>query len=93
MFDRFTYGARQVVVLAQESARRRGSGQIESSDLLGGILLIPGDDEPATHLLRAAGLSAEILHAPGEPGPAGNIPFAPGTKRAPPPGANSIERS
>ncbi|WP_042453931.1 Clp protease N-terminal domain-containing protein [Streptacidiphilus jiangxiensis] len=81
VFDRFTSGARQVVVLAQESARRRGSDRIESSDLLGGILLLPGD-EPATRVLRAARLRAETLHVAGPPGPAGNIPFTDEAKQS-----------
>ena len=73
MFERFTDGARQVVVRAQEDARRLGHNYIGCEHLL---LAAAGAAEPAGVVLRGQGVTperveAEILRTIG-PGPAGS---------------------
>jgi ATP-dependent Clp protease ATP-binding subunit ClpA len=60
MFERFAHSARNVVVLAQDEARRLGHGQIGSPHLL---LALLGDPAPSGvgELLRENGVSAEAV--------------------------------
>ena len=60
MFERFTDGARQVVVRAQEDARRLGHSYIGSEHLL---LAAAGASEPAGVVLRDQGVTPERVEA------------------------------
>ena len=60
MFERFTDEARQVVVGAQEEARRLRADQVSPVHLL---LALAGGDGPGGRLLQAAGLDADRLRA------------------------------
>jgi len=59
MFERFTDAARQVVVLATESARAADDDRIRAAHLLVGVAAL--DDDPAGGALRSLGLDAERL--------------------------------
>lgn len=60
MFERFTSGARRVVVLAQEEARDRRAGSIRTEHLLLGLYSVP--DSPAVRLLAERGVDrAEVV--------------------------------
>lgn len=76
MFERFSAGARQVVVDAQEDARTRGQSTVRTENLL--VCLAEatiGDDTTAAELLTALGVAAADVRAavdrlPGASGPA-----------------------
>jgi ATP-dependent Clp protease ATP-binding subunit ClpA len=75
MFERFTGTARQVVVQAQEDARRLGHGHIGCEHLL---LAVAATGEPAGAVLRDHGVTperveAEILHTVGRGQAAGPL--------------------
>ena len=90
MFERFTDDARQVVVHAQEEARRLGHDHLGTEHLLLGILRLPGDGiapgvldrlgvtllDVRDHVARTAGTDRA-----GEAGAGGQIPFTEGAKR------------
>jgi prophage maintenance system killer protein len=86
LFGRFTDGARQVVVLAQEEARMLDHNYIGTEHLLLG-LIHPGDGV-AAEALKSAGISlpdvreqvAEII-GHGQQAPSGHIPFTPRAKK------------
>jgi catechol 2,3-dioxygenase-like lactoylglutathione lyase family enzyme len=87
VFERFTERARQVVVLAQDEARRLGHGSIGVEHLLLGLLA--EKEGLAARTLGAAGLTVEavrhrvrLLVGDGEPAPTGQIPITPHAKRA-----------
>jgi ATP-dependent Clp protease ATP-binding subunit ClpC len=82
MFERFTDQARQVVVFAQEEARLMRHGHIGTEHLL--VALARVDDEVATPMLAAHGLSGEKTRAEvvaivgiGNSEPGGQLPFTP----------------
>jgi ATP-dependent Clp protease ATP-binding subunit ClpA len=86
MFERFTDGARRVVVLAQEEARMLGHNHIGSEHLLLG--LAHGQSGIASHVLAAEGVTlerariqVEELAGPGRESPSGHIPFTRQAKR------------
>jgi len=86
MFERFTDGARRVVVLAQEEARMLGHHHIGSEHLLLG--LAHDESGVAAHVLTAAGITlerarvqVEELASPGSRSPMGHIPFTRQAKR------------
>ncbi|GAA4976379.1 Clp protease N-terminal domain-containing protein [Kineococcus glutinatus] len=58
MFERFTHAAREVVVGAQQQARRLGHEEIRAEHLL--LALVAGEDA-ATAALRRCGLDAQAL--------------------------------
>ena len=60
MFERFTDGARNVLVRAQEDARRLGHGYIGGEHLL---LALAAADEPAGAILRDQGVTPERVEA------------------------------
>lgn len=63
MFERFSQEAREVVVRAQEIARTRGQGRIDSRHLLHGLMQVP---ELRTVFERFALTQADLLAAMGE---------------------------
>jgi ATP-dependent Clp protease ATP-binding subunit ClpA len=86
MFERFTDGARRVVVLAQEEARMLGHHHIGSEHLLLG--LAHDESGMTAHVLTAAGITlervrveVEDLASPGSKPPTGHIPFTRQAKR------------
>ncbi len=85
MFERFTEGARQVVVLAQEEARLLAHMHIGTEHLLLGVIRQEDDVLP---VLQARGLSLENARAEvlelvprGDETLSGQIPFTPGAKK------------
>src|SRR5262249_31372696 len=86
MFERFTDGARRVVDLAQDEARRRNTNFIGTEDILLG-LIGEGEGVAAKALVSLGiGLTAvrqevEKLLGPGLNPTSGDIPFAPRGKR------------
>ncbi len=85
MFERFTDGARRVVVLAQEQARILNHNYIGTEHLLLGLLT----DASATEVLLRLGVDpaavksdVEATIGRGPHPPSGHIPFTPGAKRA-----------
>ena len=87
MFTRFTSVARQVVILAQEEARRLRHPKIDTEHLLLGLIGVP--EGRAAELLTEAGLDLGELRAEIEaaatPGPSpvsGHVPFTPAAKKA-----------
>jgi ATP-dependent Clp protease ATP-binding subunit ClpA len=86
MFERFTEGARQVVVLAQEESRLLGHNYIGTEHLLLGVLR--QDDEGVTSTLAAHGITLDTVRAdivqivgPGNENTSGQIPFTPRAKK------------
>ncbi|MBA2280570.1 MAG: hypothetical protein H0W25_04940 [Acidimicrobiia bacterium] len=86
MFERFTTGARRVVVLAQEEARRAGYPYIGTEHLLLGMLAAEGT--PAHRTLLDLGVTLERARAAveeavpaGKGAPAPHIPFNPRAKK------------
>jgi ATP-dependent Clp protease ATP-binding subunit ClpA len=86
MFERFTDGARRVVVLAQEEARMLGHNHIGSEHLLLG--LAHEQSGMAAHVLAAEGITlerariqVEELAGPGRESPTGHVPFTRQAKR------------
>jgi ATP-dependent Clp protease ATP-binding subunit ClpA len=61
MFERFTAGARQVVVAAQAEARALGHGHIGTEHVL--IALLAEDDGTITPLLQGSGIDADFVRA------------------------------
>ncbi|MBP3036411.1 hypothetical protein J2M53_09105 [Arthrobacter sp. zg-ZUI100] len=59
MFERFTQGARDVVIGAQEQARALGAREITAEHLLLGILA--GRDNPATLALHQLGIERDTV--------------------------------
>lgn len=87
MFEKFTDGARKVMVLAQEEARKLGQMYVGTEHLLLGLLR-EGDGIAAKALQKldvsyeqALGQIKEISSTPDDPPPAGHIPFTPRAKR------------
>jgi len=86
MFERFNQTARQVVVNAQEEARRLRHNHIGTEHVLLGLLY--EQDQIADRVLRSLGLTPELVRdqvveivAPGEEVTAGQIPFTPRAKK------------
>ena len=87
MFEKFTDGARKVMVLAQEEARKLGQLYVGTEHLLLG--LIREEDGIAAQALKKLDVSYEetleqvkqVAAKPEEPAPAGHIPFTPRAKR------------
>ena len=87
MFEKFTDGARKVMVLAQEEARKLGQMYVGTEHLLLG--LIREEDGIAAQALRRLDVTYEdaleqikqVAEKPDEPAPAGHIPFTPRAKR------------
>lgn len=86
MFERFTDRARQVVVLAEEEARRLDHDSIGTEHLLLALLRV---EDLANTLLRDRGLDYDATRkrleagsGPGTPSPSGHIPFAAPAKKA-----------
>jgi ATP-dependent Clp protease ATP-binding subunit ClpA len=90
MFERFTEGARQGVVMAQEEARRLKHDRIGRGHLLLGIMR--EEDGVGSRVLLSLGLTIEQVRAVfvalvpvgprGDEEMRGQIPFTPGAKRA-----------
>ncbi len=87
MFERFTDGARQVVVLAQDEARTLGNDSIGTEHLLLGLLR--EENGVAAQVLAALGITLEdartnaarvVGGTPGKP-VTGQIPFTPQAKK------------
>jgi ATP-dependent Clp protease ATP-binding subunit ClpA len=86
MFERFTNHARQVVVQAQEEARRLQHNYIGTEHILLGLLGDPGS--VACRVLRGVDMSLEgardevrAIIGTGKKTPAGHIPFTPRAKK------------
>ena len=86
MFERFSDGARRVVVLAQEEARVLGHDYVGSEHLL--LALARGDSGVTSGVLVAHGLTPPEIRGAirdvvgaGGPAPSGHIPFTPRAKR------------
>jgi ATP-dependent Clp protease ATP-binding subunit ClpC len=87
VFERFTERARQVVVFAQDEARRLGHGYIGTEHLLLGILR--EEEGLGARVLGSLGVAVEetrervaTIVGRGDETPAGQIPFTPNAKRA-----------
>jgi Antitoxin FitA-like, ribbon-helix-helix/Clp amino terminal domain, pathogenicity island component len=88
MFTRFTTGARQAVVGAQEHARELGHHHVGTEHLLAGVLDVTAGG-PLGKPLASLGLTpklarAELERMPGvrDEAPTGQIPFTPAAKQA-----------
>jgi len=86
VFERFTEGARQVVVLAQDEARLLGHGHVGTEHLLLG--LVREREGVAARVLAAFDMTEESVRAkvaaivdPGERSSAGAVPFTPPRRR------------
>lgn len=86
MFERFTDGARRVVVLAQEEARILNHNYIGTEHLLLG--LVHDDRGGAAATLRSMGIGLEDVRSQvlqiighGQRAPSGHIPFTPRAKK------------
>ena len=86
MFERFTYRARRVVVLAQEEARMLNHNYIGTEHILLG--LIHEGEGVAAKALEALGISLEAVRSQveeiigqGQQAPSGHIPFTPRAKK------------
>ena len=87
MFERFTDGARRVVVLAQEEARRLDHNYIGTEHLVLGLWAESSGGVAA--VASELGLSLEMLRTEveerigrGDQTPGGHVPFTPGAKKA-----------
>ena len=87
MFERFTGEARQVIVLAQEEARRLDHNYIGTEHLLLAFVKLPGE-VTAVKALRTLGFTPEGIAADverivgrGSETPSGHIPFTPRAKK------------
>ena len=87
MFERYTEGARQVVVLAQDEARRFGHPYIGTEHLLLG--LVREDKGIAARALDALDVTVEkvrheveVIVGHSDEAPTGQIPFTPTAKKA-----------
>lgn len=89
MFERFTDGARRVVTLAQEEARRLQNQQIRTGHMMLGFFLLEGEDsdEIPVEILEDFGYSPTIVKeragilAGFVPSP-GHVPFTSESKKA-----------
>ncbi len=87
MFEKFTDGARKVMVLAQEEARKLGQMYVGTEHLLLG--LIREEDGIAAQALRKLDVTydetldqiKQVAAKPDEPTPGGHIPYTPRAKR------------
>ncbi len=87
MFEKFTDGARKVMVLAQDEARKLGKVYVGTEHILLG--LIREEDGIAAQALKSLDVTydaaleqiKQISPASDEPAPAGHIPFTPRAKR------------
>ena len=87
MFEKFTDGARKVMVLAQEEARKLGQMYVGTEHILLG--LIREEDGIAAQALKKLDVTyddaleqiKQVAEQPGEATPAGHIPFTPRAKR------------
>jgi ATP-dependent Clp protease ATP-binding subunit ClpA len=86
MFERFTDGARRVVVMAQEEARMLNHNYIGTEHILVG--LVRDDDGVAGEGLESLGISVEAVRqqveeivGKGEQAPSGHVPFTPRAKK------------
>jgi ATP-dependent Clp protease ATP-binding subunit ClpC len=86
MFERFTDGARQDVVLAQEEARLLRHNYIGTEHILLGLLR--AEDSVAARALESLGVSlaqaraeVEAIIGRGQQAPSAHIPFTPRAKR------------
>jgi hypothetical protein len=86
MFERFTDGARRVVVLAQEESRLLNHNYIGSEHILLGLVSV--GEGVAADALASLGISLESLRArvldiigEGPQAPSGHIPFTPRAKQ------------
>ena len=87
MFEKFTDGARKVMVLAQEEARKLGQMYVGTEHLLLG--LICEEDGIAAQALRKLDVTYDetleqvkaVASKPDEPTPGGHIPYTPRAKR------------
>ena len=86
MFERFTERARQVVVLAQDEARRLNHNYIGTEHILLG--LIREGEGVAAKALESLGISLEAVRQQveeiigrGQQAPSGHIPFTPRAKK------------
>ena len=87
MFEKFTDGARKVMVLAQEEARKLGQMYVGTEHILLG--LIREEDGIAAQALKKLDVTyddaleqiKQVAEQPGEATPAGHIPFTPLAKR------------
>jgi ATP-dependent Clp protease ATP-binding subunit ClpA len=86
MFERFSPSGRQVIVLAQDEARRFNHNYIGTEHLLLGLLAEP--DGVARRALQAAGVTLDDARAGveaavgrGKRPPSGHIPFTPSAKK------------
>ena len=61
MFERFTEGARKVVVLAQQETRRFWHGYVGTEHLLLGLLLDESEDSAAGMVLKDLGVTLEAV--------------------------------
>ena len=87
MFERFTERARQVIVLAQDEARRLQHNYIGTEHLLLGLLR--EEEGMAARVLEGLDITADQVRAEvarvvgqGDEVPAGQIPFTPRAKKA-----------
>ncbi|MCL2849478.1 MAG: NDP-hexose 4-ketoreductase, partial [Micrococcales bacterium] len=85
MFERFTAGARQVVVGAQDEARRLKHDHIGPEHLLGSLLR----DSTAAQVLASIGISVDTVRAQveqrtgtGQHAAAGDLAWSAGAKKA-----------
>jgi ATP-dependent Clp protease ATP-binding subunit ClpC len=86
MFERFSDAARQVIVLAQEEARRLNHHYIGTEHILLGLLR--DDESGATRALQELGITLEAVRQQveeivgrGKKMPSGHIPFTPRAKK------------
>jgi len=88
VFERYTEPARQVVVFAQEEARRLGHDYVGTEHILLGLLR--EQEGIAARVLASLGVTldgarghlARTIGRPGAPAAAGQIPFTPAAKKA-----------
>ena len=87
VFERFTEGARQVVVLAQDEARLLGHGHVGTEHLLLG--LVREQEGVAARVLAAFEMTEQAVRAqvativgPGEQSTSGAVPFTPSATAA-----------
>ena len=86
MFERFTDGARRVVVLARDEARMLNHGYVGTEHILLG--LIDEGDGLAARSLESLGISLDAVRqqveeiiGQGQQAPSGHIPFTPRAKK------------
>ena len=90
MFERFTDGARRVVVLAQEESRERDDRYIGTEHLLLALLQEQPSEPELAQALNAAGLTVQLCRAQIDRSgkrvvpdvPPGHVPFSPNAKKS-----------